>query len=78
MFAILQKVEPAEHVDRWYLVTVQPTLLDPMAVICAWGSRQNEWQQWRIFPAGSWEEANALAQKIVARRLKRGYYLVAE
>ena len=30
--------------NRWYTVIAQPTLLDPVAVITAWGSRENDFQ----------------------------------
>ena len=59
--------------DRWYTVLVQPTLLDPIAVICAWGNRQTAWQQMRVLPATSLAEALALANKIVAQKQRRGY-----
>jgi hypothetical protein len=38
MAALLKRFEPEENVNRWYLVHVQPTLFEPIAVICAWGS----------------------------------------
>ena len=37
IMVILKRVEPEEKVDRWYMVTVQPTLLEPVAVVCAYG-----------------------------------------
>ena len=38
MVTVLVRIEPEKKMDRWYSVTVQPTLLDPCAVICAWGA----------------------------------------
>lgn len=78
MFVLLRRTNPEEHMDRWYLVLVQATLLEPVAVICAWGNRQNAYQQLRILPAESWAEAQAWAQRIVEQKLKRGYQLVYE
>lgn len=65
MYAVLKRFDPDEHIDRWYSVAVQPTLFEPVAVICAWGSRQNSWQQMKIIPAGDMETAVNLARRIV-------------
>lgn len=70
---LLIKVDPEAHVDRWYLIVVQPTLLDKSAVICAWGSRRSSYQRTKIFPVASAAEAEALAQKMIEKRIKRGY-----
>lgn len=78
MLAIMKRIEPEENMDRWYLVTVQATLFDPVAVITAWGSRETTYQQMRIFPARSKEEALQLAVRIVGQKLRRGYMLVHE
>lgn len=73
MRAFLTKVDPDENINRWYLVFVQATLLDPMAVTCMWGSRETTWQQLRILPAASLHEAEVLAGKIIRGKIKRGY-----
>lgn len=78
MLAIMKRIEPEENMDRWYLVTVQATLFDPVAVITAWGSRETTYQQMRISPAGSEEEALDLAARIVGQKLRRGYMLMHE
>lgn len=78
MFVIMKRIDPEENMDRWYLVTVQATLFDPVAVITAWGGRATTYQQMRIFPAGSEEEALDLAARIVGQKLRRGYMLVHE
>lgn len=70
---LLIKTDPEAHIDRWYLIVVQPTLLDKSAVICAWGSRRTAYQRSRIFPTDTAEEAEALAQEMIAKRIKRGY-----
>jgi len=44
MGTLLKRIDREEHVNRWYFVTVQATLLDPVAVVTAWGSRENEYQ----------------------------------
>ena len=75
---LLKRLDPEEHINRWYMVRVQPTLLDPVAVICAWGSRETSWQQMQIFPMPSWEEAEHAAAEFIAQKLKRGYVVVEE
>lgn len=73
---LLIKTDPEAHIDRWYLIVVQPTLLDESAVICAWGSRRTAYQRARIFPAATAAtaaEAEALAQTMIEKRIKRGY-----
>lgn len=77
MMTLLVKVDPQEHMDRWYMVTIQPTLLDELAVVCAYGSRHTGWQRIRILPVDSEEAAQALAQKIVNAKLRRDYVLVS-
>ena len=42
------------------------------------GNRQTSWQQMRIIPATSWDEAQALAAQIVGEKVKRGYELIKE
>ena len=73
MITVLKRVEPEEHIDRWYMVAVQPTLFEPLAVICTWGNRQNSWQQSRILPVASTTEAYEVAEKIITQKVKRGY-----
>ena len=51
MLTFLKRVDPEEHMDRWYMVFVQATLFEPVAVICAWGNRRNSYQQLRVLPA---------------------------
>lgn len=77
MPTLLKRIDPEENINRWYFVTVQPTLLDPIAVVTAWGSRENDYQQVKILATDSVAEAQALAEKIVAQKLRRGYRLVA-
>ena len=76
MFTMLKRVEPAEQMDRWYMVAVQATLFEPVAVICAWGSRHTAYQQVRILSVTGEAEARALAAQIVATKCRRGYEVV--
>jgi predicted DNA-binding WGR domain protein len=70
----LKRVDAEQRMDRWYTVMVQPTLLDSVAVICAWGSRRNRYQRMKILPVTSAEEAVTSACDIVRRKANRGYY----
>ena len=72
----MKRVEPIEQMDRWYMVIVQATLFEPVAVICAWGSRHTSYQQVRIISVRDEAEARALAGKIVAIKQRRGYEIV--
>lgn len=78
MYTLLRRIDPAAHIDRWYMVTVQPSLLDDIAIICAYGNRRNEWQQLYVVPATSQAEAITQAQAIVDRKLRRGYQQITE
>ena len=73
MFTQLTRYAPDDHVNRWYTVMVQPTLLDPIAVVTTWGSRETDYQQVHIEPMASEREALATAESIVLAKLKRGY-----
>ncbi len=70
---LLKRFEQEENIHRWYSVNIQPTLFEPAAVICSWGRWESSWLQTRILPANSTEEARELAEKIVTRKIKRGY-----
>lgn len=67
------RIEPEKNMDRWYSVFVQPTLLDSVAVVCAWGNRRTNYLRMRVLPAESLEEATKLADDIVTRKIRRGY-----
>ena len=73
MLILLSRVDPAENLNRWYLVSVQATLFYPCAVVIAWGRRDNDFQQWRMIPTESQAQASQLAAKIVEHKIKRGY-----
>ena len=74
---VLVKVDPAGSVNRWYAMSVQATLLDSVAVVCTYGSRERAWQRERILPAGSLEEAVELLEKLAERKVRRGYEIVS-
>jgi predicted DNA-binding WGR domain protein len=76
MLTVLKRVEPEAHMNRWYMVLVQPTLLAENAVICSWGSRETSQQRTHLIPVEDGAAARRLAAKIVAQKLRRGYVVV--
>ena len=73
---VLARVDPGARMNRFYWVHIQPTLLDKIAVVCAWGSRDNPFQQMRAIPAKDLDEANKIAAEIVRKKIFRGYVKV--
>ncbi len=69
---LLIRTEPEKNLNRWYSVCVQPTLLDFVAVVCAWGRRHTSYQRVRILPAESPEIAKEIAVSIVIQKTRRG------
>lgn len=78
MHVFLRRIDPDENMNRWYMITVQATLLDPIAVVCAYGNWDTAWQQMRVHPVSSQTEAQDLAEDILRQKLKRGYTTVAQ
>ncbi len=74
MNTTLIRVDLEKHMDRRYSVAIQPTLLDPVAVICVWGSRRSSYQRIQVHPAATREDAQKVAEKIVRAKIQRGYF----
>ena len=73
---LLHRVDPGKNAARFYLVMVGPSLLDPHAVLRTWG-RIGGCQRSMVSPCASAEEAQALAVRLVRRRVRRGYRIVS-
>lgn len=73
----MKRIDSLKHIDRWYLVTVTRDLFSPIAVLRSWGNRRNSHQRVRIQPMPNVECATTAAAEIVARKVKRGYMIVA-
>jgi predicted DNA-binding WGR domain protein len=73
---LLKRIDYEKNMRRWYLVTVQPTLLDECSVVCGWGRKGTVQQQWRALPAETPEEAEGMARRIVEKKRRRGYEVV--
>jgi len=72
---LLNRINPDENVNRWYLVSVQATLFHPCALVVAWGRRDNDFQRWRVIPIENHEQAQKLVNRIVSKKVKRGYQI---
>ena len=73
----LTQVEPNENKDRFYAVGVQPTLLDPFALIRLWGSRSTSAQRMMIEPYPDPETARMAADRLICEKVRGGYRIVA-
>ena len=73
----LTRVDPARHMDRWYSVAVQSTLLDRWAVVCAWGRRRSSYLRLRIISAKNLMQAQEMAENIVVRKIHKGYIRIS-
>lgn len=74
---LLHRIDPEKNERRFYLVTAGPGLLDPYAVVRFWG-RIGGQQRQLLTPCDSAEQAQNLAERLVRRKLKRGYSLVGD
>lgn len=81
---LLYRHNPTRNERRFYLVTIQPTLLDHLAVVRTWG-RLGGWSRSLAtpvadgaseYPEGYEAEAQRLVEKWIARKLKRGYKII--
>ena len=76
MLTFLKRTDPLKHIDRWYRLTIEADLFGPCNVVRSWGNRRTSYQQTRIQPMLDENSARQLADRIVARKLRKGYVLV--
>lgn len=75
---LLHRHNPARNERRFYLVAIQPTLLwTGLAVVRTWG-RLGGWSRSLAMPVTDEAAAQRLAEKLIARKLKRGYKIVSD
>jgi len=72
---ILIRHDPAQNVNRWYAVGVQPTLFCHHAIVCGWGRRGSAYARWRIFSAENRAQADGMAKAILEAKIKKGYQI---
>ncbi len=73
---LLHRVNREKNEWRFYLVGVGPSLLDAYSVLRIWG-RIGGHQRSMVSPCASMEEAQTLADRLVRRRVRRGYWVVS-
>ncbi|MCL4302959.1 MAG: WGR domain-containing protein [Anaerolineae bacterium] len=74
---LLHRIDPAKNMARFYLVEAAPSLLDSFAVLRVWG-RIGGAQQHKITPCASAAEAEQLAERLIKRKIKRGYKVAGD
>lgn len=72
---LLHRHNPELNERRFYAVTIQPTLVDELAVVRTWG-RIGGWTRTLVTPVADQAEAQSLAETLIARKLKRGYIII--
>jgi predicted DNA-binding WGR domain protein len=74
----MARIDPDENANRWYAVGVQPSLLDPIAVVCFWGSRETAFQEMQIKPFDDQDAAREAADKMIRAKVRQkdGYIIV--
>jgi predicted DNA-binding WGR domain protein len=72
----LQHMDYGQNVNHFYLVGVQPSLFDNVALIRFWGSRQNTSQRVIVQPFDDQASARAAADRLIQQKVKRGYLIV--
>jgi predicted DNA-binding WGR domain protein len=72
---LLRRINPAKNEARFYLVSVGASLLEPQAVLRIWG-RIGGQQRAMVTPCQTLAEAQARAEALIRRRLRRGYVIV--
>ena len=69
---LLYRLNPDQNEKRFYWIQISPSLLDPWAVIRIWG-RIGESQRILVTPCADEHAAIALGQRLLKKRLNRGY-----
>ncbi len=75
MITLLHRIDPEKNDARFYIIQVGPSLLDPHCVLRIWG-RIGGHQCSMISSCASDADAQRLADRVVRRRLQRGYQIV--
>ena len=73
---LLHRINVQKNEARFYFISIGPSLLDDYAVLRMWG-RIGGHQRSMVSPCTSAEEAQALADRLVRRRMGRGYSIVS-
>jgi len=69
----LTRIDVSQNMARWYIIEVQPTLFDELAVVCGWGRIGTAYERWRVLPVDSQDKADEMVETIVRKKVKKGY-----
>ncbi len=74
----MTRIDPEAHANRYYAVGVQPSLLDPVALIRIWGSRETGSQRLTVEACTDWETAREAADRVIRAKVRQkgGYTIV--
>lgn len=75
---ILKRVDPARGLDRWYGIAVTVNLFGDVVLWRGWGSRRTAFQRVRGDVVASVQMAEQAQQRLLERKLKRGYTIVSQ
>lgn len=70
---ILRRVDPAKNMDRFYELTLEPTLFGEWAVVRRWGRYHSEGRKRETWFEGP-SPALAFMERLHSQKLRRGYY----
>ncbi len=73
----MSRIDPDKNANRWYLIGIQPSLFDPIALIRFWGSRTTTYQQVMVQPFDDQETAREAADKLICDKVRSGYRVTA-
>jgi predicted DNA-binding WGR domain protein len=76
MLIFLKRTDPLKHIDRWYRIAVEADLFGPCNLVRSWGNRRTSYQRTHVQPMPDEDSAWQLVDKIVARKLRKGYVTV--
>ncbi len=78
MWTWLERVNYEHRVNRWYVVAVQASLFDEVALIRFWGSRGTDFQQMRVDPFDDVDTARDAAERLIREKVRKGYRIAGE
>lgn len=73
---VLRRIEPEANCHRFYCLSVEPNLFGDRSVVVHWG-RIGARGRIRIAASGPAADMAGLADRMVARKLRRGYAVIS-
>ena len=74
-YLLLERVDPAKNVNRFYYLAWQPSLFDYGAVVRMYGRRDGQQRKLSPLPYPSLDAAWPLIRSLIRRRLRHGYQI---